>query len=130
MTDRRNIRARRQATDRRTADRRDENRNVLEAQIRFLKAGASVDDALCGELLDVSAAGLRMVLDEPLNLGDTILVEVRPQDERCFNFTARVVWSEPHDSDRHRVGCELRVELTPKQWKVLEQISSESTQTV
>ena len=120
MNDRRNSNARRKISERRTDDRRDERRDILESEIRFLRAGASADEILHGELIDVSPAGLKMLLDEALKPTDRILVEVRCADDCCFNLTAEVIWVDTGDDDRQRTGCELCVKLSRKQRRTLQ----------
>ena len=124
MIDRRSPLHRREIPDRRIADRRDEPRDKFETEIRFLRAESSADEILHGELLDVSATGIRVLLDDPLELSDRILVEVRGPGNRCFNLTAQVIWLERHGDHRQLVGCELCVELTAKQRALLQKLSA------
>ncbi len=121
MNDRRNSNARRNISERRTDDRRDEHRDTLESEIRFLRAGASADQILHGDLIDVSPAGLQLLLDEVLQPTDRILVEVRCADDCCFNLTAEVIWVDTGDANRQRTGCELCVKLSRKQRQTLQQ---------
>lgn len=121
-TDRRN--ADRRNAERRAKDRRAEQRVPAEAPVRFLRAEAGRDAVLSGGLLDASAAGIRLLLDEPLGLAEKLLVEVRHPDAQCFNLTATVVWCEPSSTgERFRVGCTLGVELSSRQIALLNQLA-------
>lgn len=122
MIDRRSPEPRR-GTDRRTEDRRDEKRFVSEAQIRFLRAGPSADEVLHGELFDVSASGIRILLPQPLDESEKLLVEVRDAENQCFNLTAKVVWDRPDAHGKHQIGCELLVDLSERQLDLLKQLA-------
>jgi len=124
MPDRRDPDILRRARDRRTSDRRSADRHTLGAGIRFLRAGSSTEQILSGELLDVSASGIRIALDEPLAAGEKVLVEVRDHEERCFNMTAEAVWVELLEDGRHQVGCELCVDLSDRQLRTLKRFAA------
>ena len=114
---------RRQPMERRTrAERRESPRVATTANIRFLRAGSTADEVLPAELLDVSHTGVSISLDRPLIRGECILVEVRDGEKNCFNLSAQVVWVESNPDDQHHVGCELRVELTRKQFVLLREL--------
>ena len=114
---------RRSPVDRRKAEeRREYGRLQASAEVRFLRAGTTVDEVLSAELLDVSHNGVSIALDTPLIRGECVAIEVRSDDGHCWNLAARAVWVEIGDDDRHRVGCELRVELTRKQFLLLQQL--------
>jgi hypothetical protein len=98
--------------DRRAADRRRSCRHRAEAAIRFLRAGGEIPEVLPGELLDVSATGVRLLLDGPLAEGDRLMIEIRDEDRRCVNLAADVVWVES-TGGCFRIGCQLPVSLTP-----------------
>ena len=111
---------RRLPADRRNqSDRRDQPRMTLAAELRFLRSGPAAHEVLEAELCDVSATGVRLTLDADLNPGDTVLMELRGEQERCLNLAAQVVWIEPGIERRHQVGCELRLELTRGQQSFL-----------
>jgi hypothetical protein len=119
MSDRRDFDDRRQRTDRRRTQR-----HLLDAEIRFLRSGGVPNAILGGELLDVSATGLRLAIDEPLSDGEKLLIEVRDHDQVCFNLTAAVVWTETNDAGEQTVGCELCVDLSPRQYARLRQLAA------
>ena len=124
MNDRRRPKSRRDATDRRVVDRRADVRYLSQTGIRFLRAGNAGEQILHGKLLDVSSVGISFLLDERPQPSETLLVEARGENGHCFNLTAQVVWIESTDNDRFRVGCELRVELTDRRRRLLEEIAA------
>ena len=124
MNDRRLPKSRRDSTDRRIDDRRADVRYASQTCIRFLRAGHAGDQILHGKLIDVSSAGIRFLFDERPQPAETVLIEARGGNGHCFNLTAQVVWIESTDDDRFRVGCELRVELTDRQRRLLEEIAA------
>ncbi len=87
MTNRRQPDSRRNRQERRSADRRDENRMPAETAIRFMRAGNASGEILHGVLQDVSPTGMRIAFDETLEVGDKLLIEVRGDEGRCFNAT-------------------------------------------
>lgn len=116
---------RRQPPDRRAqSDRRDYLRVQTSGQVRFLRAGENADEVLAAELVDVSHTGVRIQSDDPLIPGERIVVEVRDEEKHCFNLSAQVVWVESEPFDKHCVGCELRVELSRRQFSLLQQLLS------
>ncbi len=124
MIDRRDTNPRRETTDRRSSDRREDPRVSPVGQIRFLRSGETVEAVLHGELLDVSQSGIQMLFDEELKDSEKLLIEVRDAEDRCFNLTAKVVWCESMENDnRFRVGCELSIELTRTQYALLRRMS-------
>ena len=114
MIDRRNLGDRRHGFY-----RRDRSRHPLTAELRFLRAGADPAQVFTGELLDVSPTGIRISLDTQHEAGENLLVEMRGPDNRCLNLTAQVVWSTPAPEAGHRVGCELRMEMSRSQRNLL-----------
>jgi hypothetical protein len=124
MSDRRDSDSCRRSQDRRSTDRRLADRVTLDAGIRFLRAGSSKEQILSGELLDVSASGIRIALQAPVAVGEKVLVEVRDDAEQCFNMIADVVWAEPLNDGRHRVGCELCADLNARQLRTLKKLAA------
>lgn len=116
--------SRRHSFDRRSRqERRESPRVPLSSSVRFLRAGTDVDDVLPAELVDVSHTGLRIDLDTPLFQGECILIEVRDSNQHCFNLSAQVVWVEHSPTSApHRVGCELRVELSRRQLMLMREL--------
>ena len=129
MTNRRQLSRRTPKEPRRGLDRREEPQGACETGIRFLRDGSSPIDVLTGELLDASLTGARLLLNQELGSGDRILVEVRTENGACFNLTAQIVWTEPVENDRFRVGCELCVELSRKQLTALQEFATSTIQT-
>lgn len=118
MTDRRQP-----PPERRTqSDRRDYLRVQTSGRIRFLRGGDNADEVLAAELVDVSHTGVRIQSDESLVPGERIVVEIRDEETHCFNLSAQVVWVESEPFDRHCVGCELRVELSRRQFSLLQRL--------
>jgi len=97
--------------DRRTTDRRRDVRFPASARLRFLRSGAARESVLLGELLDVSATGMQLVIDEPLEPAQSLLIEIHDGDRLRLNLTARLIWCQPGSDGRYRAGCELSVEL-------------------
>lgn len=126
MSDRRDVQPRRQYSDRRKEDRRQSARHPSEVLVRFLRTGAPSESALQGQLTDVSRTGVRILLGQPLQPAEALLIEARDQEDHCFNLTAQVVWTETVREGTFRVGCELRVELTDRQYSALKQLARES----
>lgn len=110
------------ADRRRTTERREYARLQTTTSVRFLRSGAVADEVLAGELTDVSHSGVNILLDRPLILGECIAIEVRDTDRHCFNLAARAVWVETDREGQHRAGCELCVELTRKQFLLLQEL--------
>ncbi|NOX54621.1 MAG: PilZ domain-containing protein [Planctomycetes bacterium] len=127
MIDRRKPVPRRQCPDRRKADRRQDPREPFEAPIRFLRSVNGGMEVLSGELMDVSASGIRILLDKALEQGERILVEVRLSSGECFNLSAQVVWVEHQPDRRCLVGCELQVDLTKRQFARLRALAAETS---
>lgn len=115
MIDRRNSNNRRSGNDRRHYER-------LEAgiEVRLLRSGSdSGHEPLEGTVCDVSVDGIRMLLDIPLTIEETLLVQVHSAGEHLFNSTAKVVWQNQDPAGKYMTGCELCVFLTNKQFKTL-----------
>ena len=106
-------------------DRREASRINACTGIRFLRAGSVADNAVQAELLDVSHSGVRIALQQPLIRGENLLIEIRDTDGKCFNLSAQVVWVDNLLDTEHRVGCELRVALTRKQFCMLRNMVEE-----
>ena len=85
-------------------DRRRIPRTQASAQIRILRSagGGEVNDA---EIVEFSAAGLRLLTTELLAIGEAVYIEV-DTGTRHDSLVARPVWQ----NDRE-VGCEFDVEL-------------------
>ena len=125
MIDRRQISAQ-ERRERRCLDRRDSERTKSdnETGIRILRAGESVQ-ALHAELIDASNSGIRMLSSEQVSESESLLVEVRTT-ERCFNLAGRVVWSEPTEDGRFRIGCDLLKDLPERDFVLLRALLEET----
>lgn len=117
---------RRRTVDRREQDRRAQPRQTSNSQLRLLRSGLNDHEVFDGELRDVSKTGVRLETDRPLTLGERVLVEIREPGQRCFNLPAEVVWVEAGAKRHHSVGCELRLDLTRKQFGLLRDMVSAS----
>lgn len=106
-------------------DRREQSRQASVAEIRFLRANSTTARPLTGELLDVSAIGVRLLLGSSVTVCERLLIEARDGANRCCNLTAQVVWTEATEEGRHRVGCELLVPLSERQLKLLRSFAVE-----
>ncbi len=125
MTDRRNSVPRRQCPDRRKGDRRQTRRESVPAPIRFLREQDGKTHVLSGQLVDASPTGVRILLDSALEQEERILIEVRGGQGECFNLAADVVWVEHQPDRRCLVGCELRVDLTKRQFARLKSLATQ-----
>ena len=94
---------------RRQADRRTQPRTATETGIRVIRAGQQ-SAILHGELLDASLSGLRMLFEEQLDVGDSLMVEVRT-DERVFGFPVHVMWIETNADGRFLTGVDLQRDM-------------------
>jgi hypothetical protein len=110
---------RRRPKDRREEDRRNAPRQVSSSRLRLLRSGLNDHEVLAGELQDVSPTGVRLETDRALNLGERVLVEIRETGKRCFNLPAEVVWVDSKAGRRPAIGCELRLDMTRKQFALL-----------
>ena len=118
MTDRRNPRGRRSGNE-----RRGYQRIKVTTEVSLLRSGnASGREPLNGILYDVSPNGIRILIDTPLSVGESLLVEVHNNDEHLLNSTTKVIWQEQESSGKYSTGCELCVLLTEKQEKTLKEI--------
>lgn len=115
---------RRKPTCRRSGnDRRDYQRNQLTTEVSFLRSSCTSDlEPLSGVLCDVSPNGIRILTKVPLNIGESLLIEVYKDNKRLFNSTSKVIWQEQDGTESYSTGCELCALLSPKQEKVLNAI--------
>jgi len=109
---------------RKRSERREYHRLSLNTTVRFLRSGAAPHEVLTARVLDVSPTGVRIELDEPLILGECVLIEIRESDRHSVNLSAQVVWVASAEDNQHSVGCELRVELARKQFLMLQELVS------
>lgn len=115
MTDRRSSTGRRSGNE-----RRQYQRIKATTEVSLLRSGStSGREPLNGILHDVSLDGIRILIDIPLSIGESLLVQVHNAGEHLFNTTAKVVWQEQEPTGKFTTGCELCVQLTQKQEKNL-----------
>ncbi|QDV53469.1 PilZ domain-containing protein [Gimesia fumaroli] len=115
MTDRRKSTSRRSGNE-----RRQYQRTKFETEVSLLRSGSSSGQGpINGTLYDVSSNGIRIRLDLPLSIGESLLVQVHNSGKHLFNSTAKVVWQEQDQTGKYSTGCELCVLLTEKQEKTL-----------
>jgi hypothetical protein len=114
---------RRTAGDRRVSDRRQAQRSPVDCQIRLLSA-KTPSQVLQGSLLDVSATGMRLVLSQPISIGEKLLIEARRSSRVVCNVTVQVIWVEAGAVGQINVGCESIADLSPRQ---LSQLKSAAT---
>jgi exoribonuclease II len=119
MINRRTPKSRRATEERRDLDRRIDSRDPSNIAVRFLRSGQSGNTVLTGEILDVSQCGIRLALDDEIENGQKLLIEVRDATDHRMNLTATIVWIDSLDDSRLQVGCELAVELLPNQQDLL-----------
>ncbi|MCH9655532.1 MAG: PilZ domain-containing protein [Gimesia sp.] len=118
MSDRRKSRSRRSGNE-----RREYQRTKVTTEVSLLRSGStSGNEPLNGILFDVSPNGIRILIDIPLSIGESLLVEVHNDGEHLFNSTAKVIWQEQDSSGKYSTGCELCVLLTEKQENILNEI--------
>ena len=109
---------RRQPANRRRSDRRQSTRETLFREVRFLSA-ASPTTVWTGRLEDVSTAGMRLMLEQPVSTGEKLLIEVRDAARTVCNVTVQVVWADADLSGHHNIGCESLTELSSRQMSQL-----------
>lgn len=120
---------RRLSTNRRTGnERRQYGRIKATTEVNLMRSGnGSGNEPLKGTLYDVSLDGIRVLLDIPLSIGESLLVEVHNAGKHLFNSTAKVIWQKQEETGKYATGCELCVLLTQKQEKTLNEISDSTT---
>ena len=116
---------RRNTDDRRGSDRRRSQRSPIDCQIRLLSAAAP-SNILQGSLLNASVSGVRLLLSQPIAVGEKLLVEARRGARVLCNVTVQVIWIEPESAGRVIIGCESLTELSPRQ---LSQLKSATVET-
>lgn len=117
---------RRTAGDRRISDRRQSQRSPVDCQIRLLSS-KSPSQVLQGSLSDASVSGLRLVLSQPISIGEKLLIEARRSSRVVCNVTVQVIWVEAGAVGQINVGCESISDLSPRQ---LSQLKSAATEVV
>ncbi len=100
-------------------ERREFLRVEVPRSVRFLRAAALPDEVLDAKLVDVSMGGIQLQLDAPLVMGEPIVVEITEPSRHICSLPATVVRIAEFPADQHRVGCELKVELTRRQFETL-----------
>lgn len=116
---------RRQSTNRRSGnERRQYGRVKATTEVNLMRSGnVSGNEPIKGTLYDVSLDGIRVLLDTPLTIGESLLVEVQNAGKHLFNSTAKVIWQKQEETGKYATGCELCVLLTQKQERTLNEIT-------
>lgn len=117
---------RRTSGDRRVADRRQSQRSTVDCQIRLLSAMAP-SQVVQGSLFDVSASGMRLVLSQPVSVGEKLLIEARRASRVVCNVIVRVIWVEAGTAHQSNVGCESVAELSLRQLNQLKTVATDLT---
>lgn len=112
--------------DRRVADRRQSLRSTVDCQIRLLSAKAP-SQIVQGSLFDVSASGMRLVLSQPVLVGEKLLIEARRASRVVCNVIVRVIWVEAGTAHQCNVGCESVAELSLRQLNQLKSAAADLT---
>lgn len=123
MSDRRFPANRRRPDDRRSGDRRETNRLPAELTLRLLRQHEDSQRLIDGILHDASPGGVRLLLLDSIEVGDRLLIEARDSSGACLNLTAAALWIEPYVDEWIQVGCELRVDLSPRQFQLLKSLA-------
>ncbi|QDT93903.1 PilZ domain-containing protein [Gimesia algae] len=112
---------RRKSTNRRSGEeRRLHQRLQAGPEIRLLRSGENGgSEPLNAVLYDVSLDGIRILLDLPLSIGETLLIQVHHSGEHLFNSTVKVMWQKLTVLGQYTTGCEMCVSLTAKQSRTL-----------
>lgn len=96
-------------------DRRKDVRTTISKSLRILRSATPTTEVVDGEVANISAGGVGLLLRAPLEDKETILIEIREPGKICMNLAADVVRQETHDNGWSMVGCELRTRLTLSQ---------------
>ena len=74
------------------------------------ETGENPEEARCGHVYDISEGGLRLELDEAMEMGEQLAVDVRlPGEDGSWGMTAAVVWvnDEIDDPGPRRMALEF-----------------------
>lgn len=116
---------RRQPQDRRVADRRSTHRVALERNVRILSA-TSPSTIYQGWLLDVSEAGISVILEQPIQEGERLLIEVCEAERILCSVIVQCVWTDSFSAKKVRAGCESLARISSRQMTQLK-LASRST---
>ena len=72
----------------------DERRQNLRAKISWPINITTKDGIAEGQTRDISANGLSVFCDEPLQLHDTFQISIMPPDHELIKITGKMVWSD------------------------------------
>lgn len=117
---------RRSRADRRGAvERRLDVRATLSKSLRILRSATPTTEVVEGEVANISAGGVGLLIKTPLEPKETILIEIREPGKICMNLAADVVWQESRENGWSMVGCELRTRLSLSQLASVRQFVQE-----
>ena len=117
---------RRSQYDRRTTgERRLDIRTNLSKSLRLLRSATPTTEVVEGEVANISAGGVGLLIKTPLEVKETILLEIREPGKILMNLAADVVWQETRENGWTMVGCELRTRLSLSQLASIRQFIQE-----
>ena len=103
------------------AERRNDQRVSVSLPVTYQLLGAPTRSPYTGRVVDISAGGLRLICDRPVELGERVDVAVNlPARTIPYQLPGRVVWVKPASS-----GSECGVQfldLSPDQRYELDEI--------
>lgn len=94
-----------------TLDRRDFSRIKIEG-ITLIKTDSATSPIINGELIDVSASGLKITLDTPLSVGSTIKLSIFIEEEDLiFLVSGVILWCAIFNkkSDKPSFVCGIEI---------------------
>lgn len=100
---------------RRVIERRHDVRATITKSLRILRSATPTTEVVEGEVTNISAGGIGLLIKTLLEKEETILIEIREPGKICMNLAAEVVWQETRENGWIMVGCELRTRLTLSQ---------------
>ena len=77
-------------------------------QVRLLCDSGGSQKVVTGRLLDISATGVRLLVNGEVAIDELLLIETRLTETDCLNLSARVAWIKPH-AEGVAIGCRLSV---------------------
>lgn len=77
-------------------------------------------------VLDISRKGLCLLVGEPFEAGQAVLIAYwDPHYDRTVEVAGKVHWATPDRVDSFRIGVELEEELSPHQVRLLTRLTTE-----
>lgn len=96
-------------------ERRHDVRAIISKTLRILRSATPTTEVVEGEVANISAGGVGLLIKTPLEKQETILIEIREPGKICMNLAADVIWQESRENGWNMVGCELRTRLSLSQ---------------